>query len=82
MVQTVNSMVETGVISPGVSTVAVIYRTNAQSRLIEEACVEHNLRYVVRGSSGTFYKRAEIQDCMAFLWGWVRLSSSAFLRYC
>jgi DNA helicase-2/ATP-dependent DNA helicase PcrA len=67
VVQTVNSMVETGVISPGVSTLAVIYRTNAQSRLIEEACVEHNLRYVVRGSSGTFYKRAEIQDCMAFL---------------
>ncbi|KAL3809735.1 hypothetical protein ACHAXA_003885 [Cyclostephanos tholiformis] len=66
VVQTVNSMVDSGDISPS-STVAIIYRTNAQSRLIEEACVENNLRYVVRGSSGTFYKRTEIQDCLAFL---------------
>lgn len=66
VVQTVNSMVGSGDIKPS-STVAIIYRTNAQSRLLEEACVENNLRYVVRGSSGTFYKRAEIQDCMSFL---------------
>ncbi|KAL3768470.1 hypothetical protein ACHAW5_000367 [Stephanodiscus triporus] len=66
VVQTVISMVDRGDLSPS-STVAIIYRTNAQSRLLEEACVEDNLRYVVRGSSGTFYKRAEIQDCMAFL---------------
>jgi len=66
VVKTINSMVESGDISPS-STVAMIYRTNAQSRLLEEACVEQNLRYVVRGSSGTFYKRAEIQDCMSFL---------------
>lgn len=66
MVNTVNSMVESGELTPS-STVAMIYRTNAQSRLLEEACVQNNLRYVVRGSSGTFYKRAEIQDCMCFL---------------
>jgi len=66
VVKTINSMVDGGDISPS-STVAMIYRTNAQSRLLEEACVEQNLRYVVRGSSGTFYKRAEIQDCMSFL---------------
>lgn len=66
VVTTVNSMIENGDITPS-STVAFIYRTNAQSRLLEEACVEHNLRYVVRGSAGTFYKRAEIQDCMSFL---------------
>lgn len=66
VVTTINSMVESGDLSPA-STVAMIYRTNAQSRLLEEACVEHNLRYVVRGSSGTFYKRAEIQDCMSFM---------------
>ena len=29
--------------------------------------MEQNVRYVVKGSSGTFYKRAEIQDCMSFL---------------
>ena len=66
VVNTINSMVESGDLTPS-STVAMIYRTNAQSRLLEEACVEQNLRYVVRGSSGTFYKRAEIQDCMSFL---------------
>jgi len=66
VVKTINSMVDSDDISPS-STVAMIYRTNAQSRLLEEACVEQNLRYVVRGSSGTFYKRAEIQDCMSFL---------------
>jgi len=66
VVSTINSMVESGDLTPS-STVAMIYRTNAQSRLLEEACVEQNLRYVVRGSSGTFYKRAEIQDCMSFL---------------
>jgi len=66
VVSTINSMVESGDLTPA-STVALIYRTNAQSRLLEEACVEQNLRYVVRGSSGTFYKRAEIQDCMSFL---------------
>ena len=66
VVTTVNSMIESGVITPA-STVAFIHRTNAQSRLLEEACVEHNLRYVVRGSAGTFYRRTEIQDCMSFL---------------
>ena len=66
VVTTINAMVENGDLTPS-STVAMIYRTNAQSRLLEEACVEQNLRYVVRGSSGTFYKRAEIQDCMSFL---------------
>ncbi|KAL3805627.1 hypothetical protein HJC23_005871 [Cyclotella cryptica] len=66
VVKSVNEMVEGGVLTPA-SSVAIIYRTNAQSRLLEEACVEHNLRYVVRGSTGTFYKRAEIQDCLSFL---------------
>ncbi len=49
------------------SSVAFIYRTNAQSRALEEACVEHNLKYLIRGSAGTFYSRAEIKDCLCFL---------------
>ena len=49
------------------STLALIYRTNAQSRALEEACVEHNLKYLIRGSAGTFYSRAEIKDCLCFL---------------
>jgi hypothetical protein len=59
-------MIESGDFTPD-STVAIIYRTNAQSRAIEEACVQSNMPYVVRGSSGSFYKRAEIQDCLCFL---------------
>ena len=49
------------------SSVAVIYRTNAQSRLIEEACVKKKLKYIVRGATGRFYSRAEIKDCLCFL---------------
>lgn len=49
------------------STVAVIYRTNAQSRHLEEACVANNLPYVIRGGAGGFYKRAEVKDCLCFL---------------
>ena len=49
------------------SSIAIIYRTNAQSRVIEEACVKYNLRYAVRGAAGTFYSRAEIKDCLCFL---------------
>jgi len=49
------------------SSVAVIYRTNAQSRLIEEACVQKKVKYIVRGATGRFYSRAEIKDCLCFL---------------
>ena len=48
-------------------TVAIIYRTNAQSRHLEEACVMKNLPYVIRGGAGGFYKRAEVKDCLCFL---------------
>lgn len=47
--------------------VAFIYRTNAQSRALEEACVRGNLPYVIFGSATSFYKRQEIQDCLCFL---------------
>ncbi len=49
------------------STIALIYRTNAQSRALEEACVAGNLKYLMRGGAGTFYSRAEIKDCLCFL---------------
>lgn len=47
--------------------VAVLYRTNAQSRALEEACVKNNLPYVIFGASTSFYKRQEIKDCLCFL---------------
>lgn len=66
VVKEINKMVAEGILKPS-STVAIIYRTNAQSRALEEACVENNLKYLMRGSAGTFYSRAEIKDCLCFL---------------
>jgi DNA helicase II / ATP-dependent DNA helicase PcrA len=45
---------------------AVLYRTNAQSRLLEEACRRRNLQYVLVGGF-SFYQRAEIKDIIAYL---------------
>ena len=66
VVKEVNKMVEDGLLHGG-STVSIIYRTNAQSRALEEACVAHNLKYLVRGTAGTFYSRREVKDCLCFL---------------
>lgn len=45
---------------------AVLYRTNAQSLALENACLRNNLPYIVIGST-SFYKRKEIKDIMAYL---------------
>jgi DNA helicase-2/ATP-dependent DNA helicase PcrA len=45
---------------------AVFYRTNGQSRVLEEALRTHNLPYVVVGGT-RFYDRAEIKDLVAYL---------------
>lgn len=66
VVKSILSMVDEGELSPE-STIAIIYRTNAQSRALEEECVAQNLRYLVRGSAGTFYSRQEVKDCLCFL---------------
>lgn len=44
----------------------VMYRTNAQSRILEEACLYANLPYRVIGAI-KFYQRKEIKDILAFL---------------
>jgi DNA helicase-2/ATP-dependent DNA helicase PcrA len=80
VVKEINKMVENGMLNGG-STVSIIYRTNAQSRALEEACVAHNLKYLVRGSAGTFYSRIEIKDCLCFLrWIYNGRDRSAALR--
>jgi ATP-dependent exoDNAse (exonuclease V) beta subunit len=66
VVDTILEMIDKGTIEPD-HTVALIYRTNAQSRYLEEACVQNNLPYVIRGGAGGFYKRAEVKDCLCFL---------------
>ncbi len=45
---------------------AVLYRTNAQSRLIEEKCLQHNVPYRMVGGVN-FYQRKEIKDVLAYL---------------
>jgi len=46
--------------------IAVFYRTNAQSRGIEDKMVKENIPYKVYGSY-YFYKRKEIKDLLAYL---------------
>ncbi len=46
--------------------IAVLYRTNAQSRVIEESLVRWNIPYVVVGGL-RFYDRREIKDILAYL---------------
>lgn len=46
--------------------VAVLYRTNSQSRQIEESLRRHGRKYLVVGGF-SFYQRAEIKDAVAYL---------------
>jgi DNA helicase-2/ATP-dependent DNA helicase PcrA len=46
--------------------IAVLYRTNAQSRAIEEACLRYGIRYQVVGGT-RFYSRREVKDALAYL---------------
>lgn len=45
---------------------AVLYRTNAQSRLLEEKCIAFNMPYRLVGGVN-FYQRREIKDILAYL---------------
>ena len=46
--------------------IAVLYRTNSQSRLVEEAMRRYQLKYQVVGGF-SFYERAEIKDMISYL---------------
>ncbi len=46
--------------------IAVFYRTNAQSRVLEDALVRAEIGYQVVGGT-RFYERAEIKDAIAYL---------------
>lgn len=45
--------------------IAVLYRTNAQSRIVEEAFLVNNIPYKVVGAY-SFYNRKEIKDLLAY----------------
>ena len=64
---------------------AILYRTNAQSRIFEEKLKQKNIPYaIVRGIS--FYDRKEIKDLMSYLKvvdsGMDDLSASNSALYC
>ncbi len=46
--------------------IAVFYRTNAQSRVIEDTLVRRDIGYQVIGGT-KFYERAEVKDAIAYL---------------
>jgi DNA helicase II / ATP-dependent DNA helicase PcrA len=46
--------------------VAVLYRTNAQSRVIEEVFLHHGVPYTLVGGT-RFYERKEVKDILAYL---------------
>lgn len=45
---------------------AILYRTNAQSRLMEEQCIKMNIPYQIIGGVN-FYQRREIKDVLAYM---------------
>ncbi len=64
VVETIRQQVERGQQSAG--KFAVMYRTNAQSRLLEEAFLRAGLPYRLVGAQ-RFYGRREVKDMIAFL---------------
>ena len=48
------------------SSVAILYRSNAQSRVLEEALIRHGLPYRIYGGQ-RFYERLEIRNALAYL---------------
>jgi DNA helicase-2/ATP-dependent DNA helicase PcrA len=69
-----------GALTPGEGSIGVLYRTNAQSRVLEEAMRRCGIDYRMVGGF-SFYARAEIKDVLAY----ARLASNlrdsaAFLR--
>lgn len=45
---------------------AILYRSNAQSRVLEEQCLKANLPYRIYGGQ-KFFERAEVKDALAYL---------------
>ncbi len=65
IVKTVKEMIREKKIAT-FSDVAILYRTNAQSRVIEEACIQSSIPYRLVGGT-RFYDRQEVKDVMSYV---------------
>ncbi|MBR6403022.1 MAG: DNA helicase PcrA [Eubacterium sp.] len=63
---TVNNIMQENLKGINYSDMAVLYRTNAQSRALEEKLIYANVPYKLVGGTG-FYNRREIRDLVAYL---------------
>ena len=63
VVKSIKKLIDNGVSREDI---AILYRTNAQSRTIEEAFLRENIPYKVVGSF-YFYNRREIKDLISYL---------------
>ncbi len=64
VVSQIDGLVDSGQFKPG--DIAVMYRTNAQSRALEEAFIRYGMAYkLVAGTR--FYERKEVKDVLAYL---------------
>jgi DNA helicase II / ATP-dependent DNA helicase PcrA len=63
VVETIESALKTGLAR---SEIAILYRSNAQSRVLEEALLRERIPYRIYGGQ-RFFERAEIKNAMAYL---------------
>ncbi|MBA1274882.1 DNA helicase II [Stutzerimonas azotifigens] len=63
VVETIESTLKTGLTR---SEIAILYRSNAQSRVLEEALLRERIPYRIYGGQ-RFFERAEIKNAMAYL---------------
>jgi DNA helicase II / ATP-dependent DNA helicase PcrA len=63
VVETIESALKTGLAR---SDIAILYRSNAQSRVLEEALLRERIPYRIYGGQ-RFFERAEIKNAMAYM---------------
>ena len=64
IVRRVRHQIDTG--TRGYNDFAILYRTNAQSRSLEEVCLRYGMPYRIVGGQ-RFYDRKEIKDILAYI---------------
>ena len=60
----IQNLIDTGMFEP--SEIAIMFRVNAQSRVLEEACLKAGISYQLIGGI-RFYQRQEVKDIVAYL---------------